>query len=318
MFEKAFNRYYYGKSGQGDFTVSDLPNNRWEQFWSVLRVRLSGLIRLNLLYMLIWLPAIFVIATNLISMLNTVADADPVTGIIASTGLEVGPTLMGMIQITLLMLIPCILITGPCTAGVSYVLRNWARDEHAFIWSDFKDAFKSNWKQALGISAITAVMPEMVFICWTFYGDMAKQSPIMMVPQVLVLMIGLIWSLAVTYTYPTLVTYKLRFRDVIRNSLLMAIGRLPYSFAARLLACVPLAIAVAVAFLFQVSVGAVILGIILYYVFIGFTLSRFIHAAFTNAAFDKMINSRIEGAEIDRGLNPHRNDPDDDDDDEAE
>lgn len=318
MFEKAFNRYYYGKSGQGDFTVSDLPNNRWEQFWSVLRVRLSGLIRLNLLYMLIWLPAIFVIATNLISMLNTVADADPVTGIIASTGLEVGPTLMGMIQITLLMLIPCILITGPCTAGVSYVLRNWARDEHAFIWSDFKDAFKSNWKQALSISAITAVMPEMVFICWTFYGDMAKQSPIMMVPQVLILMIGLIWSLAVTYTYPTLVTYKLRFRDVIRNSLLMAIGRLPYSFATRLLACVPLAIAVAVAFLFQVSVGAVILGIILYYVFIGFTLSRFIHAAFTNAAFDKMINSRIEGAEIDRGLNPHRNDPDDDDDDEAE
>ena len=42
-------------------------------------------------------------------------------------------------------LIPCIAITGPLTAGICYVTRNWARDEHAFIWSDFRDAVKENW-----------------------------------------------------------------------------------------------------------------------------------------------------------------------------
>jgi hypothetical protein len=35
---------------------------------------------------------------------------------------------------------------------------------------------------------------------------------------------------------------------------------------------------------------------------IGFTLSRFVSASYTNAQFDKYINSRIEGAQVNRGL----------------
>ena len=29
MFGKMMNRYYYGKSGKGDYTKEDLPTNRW-------------------------------------------------------------------------------------------------------------------------------------------------------------------------------------------------------------------------------------------------------------------------------------------------
>ena len=39
-----------------------------------------------------------------------------------------------------------------------------------------------------------------------------------------------------------------------------------------------------------------------YYVLIGFGLSRFVTASYTNAQFDKYINSRIEGAQVNRGL----------------
>ena len=46
MFGKMMNRYYYGKSGKGDYTKEDLPQTRWQLFWEMLRVRLSGLIRL--------------------------------------------------------------------------------------------------------------------------------------------------------------------------------------------------------------------------------------------------------------------------------
>ena len=44
------NSFYYGKSGKGDFRKEDLPQNRWQLFWEMLRVRLSGLFRLNLMY----------------------------------------------------------------------------------------------------------------------------------------------------------------------------------------------------------------------------------------------------------------------------
>ena len=61
MFGKLMNRYFYGKSGQEDFEKEDLPQNRWQLFWEMLRVRFSALLRLNLMYVVVWIPAIFFI-----------------------------------------------------------------------------------------------------------------------------------------------------------------------------------------------------------------------------------------------------------------
>ena len=44
------------------------------------------------------------------------------------------------------------------------------------------------------------------------------------------------------------------------------------------------------------------LMLLLYYIFFGYGLSRFITASYTNAQFDKYINSRIEGAKVNQGL----------------
>ena len=49
-----------------------------------------------------------------------------------------------------------------------------------------------------------------------------------------------------------------------------------------------------------------------------FSFSSFITASFTNAVFDKYINSRIEGAQVNRGLSQEDNDDDDDDDEQEE
>ena len=50
-----------------------------------------------------------------------------------------------------------------------------------------------------------------------------------------------------------------------------------------------------------------------YYVFLGYALSRFVFASFTNAVFDNYINSHMEGVQVNRGLAV-----DDDDEDEEE
>ena len=64
MFGRMMNNYYYGKSGKGDFRKEDLPQNRRQLFSDTLRTRLSALCRLNLLYMLIFLPAMIVIMSH--------------------------------------------------------------------------------------------------------------------------------------------------------------------------------------------------------------------------------------------------------------
>lgn len=343
MFGKFMNNFYYGKSGKGDFTKDDMPETRWQLFWQMLRVRFAALVRLNLIYFVAWLPAVIVMvyfstmALSVLSMdpagLNQAAVVETmdgtvqeVAGPIAETGeireltgddiQVIRQNLYNVAFLGLLILWPCVAVTGPATAGVCYVTRNWSRDEHAFIWSDFKDAVKANWKRSLVFSTITGGLPFLVFVGWNFYGQMAKEQTLMMVPQVLLLLLAIIWSISVTYMHPFNVSYDLGVTGQVRNGLLLGVARLPFSVGIRLLHCVPLLIA-AVA-LYLTSSPLVIFLVVAYYLMIGFSLSRFVTASYTNAVFDKYINSRIEGAKVNAGLREQDDDDDEEEDEEKE
>ena len=328
MFGKLMNGYFYGKSGKGDFTPDDLPKNRWELFWAMLRVRFSALTRLNLMTIVAFLPYLLVILINALNLITSWSTAisyqDAIQSGIAideevySANLlavyerytENGSFLIASyvrditqacIWSAILFLIPAILITGPVEAGLAYVCRNWARDEHAFIWSDFKDAVKDNWKQGLGISAITSVLPVIVYVSWNFYGDMANSSIIYMVPQIMVFLLGVIWMLALIFFYPLMVSYKMTFGQLLKNGLMLAVGRLPQTVGIKLLTLVPVIICLLLLFFTSVGMYAIlVLGII--YLICAVALTRFIYASFTNAVFDRFINSKIEGVQINRGL----------------
>ena len=380
MFGRMMNNYYYGKSGKGDFRKEDLPETRMQLFWVTLRTRLSGICRLNLLYALIWLPAMLVLLVNASNLWDRMQNEAAVIEYEYAEYMEVmqsrnlQPTVSeedynayresllerGRILyedadydaylerkgsgsenlltreqfsavkaqnttdeqrrffLMLLYLFPCIAITGPFTAGLSYVTRNWARDEHAFIWSDFRDAVKANWKIPLLLSTVTGALPMLIYQGWITYGGMANQNVIMVVPQMLVVMVGALWALCVTYMHPLTVTYDLKLRGVLRNGFLLGIARLPFSVGIRLLHCIPALIAAAAVLLFGMNMMMALLLLCGYYMIIGFGLSRFITASYTNAVFDRFINPRIEGAKVNQGLKEPEEDDADDEEEEQE
>ena len=381
MFGRMMNNYYYGKSGKGDFRKEDLPETRMQLFWVTLRTRLSGICRLNLLYALIWLPAMLVLLLNasnlwdrlqneaavieyeyaeytevmqsrnlqptvseedynalrenLLERNRILADADYDAYLERKGSGSESENLLTREQFSavkaqstteaqrgfflmLLYLFPCIAITGPFTAGLSYVTRNWARDEHAFIWSDFRDAVKANWKIPLLLSTVTGALPMLIYQGWITYGGMANQNVIMVVPQMLVVMVGALWALCVTYMHPLTVTYDLKLRGVLRNGFLLGIARLPFSVGIRLLHCIPALIAAAAVLLFGMNMMMALLLLCGYYMIIGFGLSRFITASYTNAVFDRFINPRIEGAKVNQGLKEPEEDDADDEEEEQE
>ena len=337
MFGRMMNNYYYGKSGKGDFRKEDLPQNRRQLFADTLKTRLSALCRINLLYMLIFLPAMIVTMyffTNLLSIssnlmlveqndyasyVEKMKESEQEAGLteeqyneLKNSDIDYGGLMDSVLTRLLIWLIPCLAITGPFTAGLSYVTRNWARDEHAFIWTDFKDAVKANWRQSLILSVITSVLPLIVYIGWKFYGQRAQQNVIMVVPQVLIVLVAIIWAISITYMHPLAVTYELKMKDLIRNGLLLGVARLPMSVGIRLLHCVPALIGAALIWLWNPMIGMLILfG---YYALIGFALSRFVTASYTNAVFDRYINPRIEGAKVNQGIYK----PEEDDEEAAE
>ena len=375
MFGKMMNNYYYGKSGKGDFRKDDMPETRMQLFWDTLKTRLAGLFRLNLLYMLVWLPAMIVILVNAgnlwdrLQMQTAIMTYDYSEYVEAAQSKQIEVTIseedyiatrntLLVLQdanydaylerigdqdentltqeqfqylrnnsatgvqnsiLTLLMwLIPCIAITGPFTAGLSYVTRNWARDEHAFIWSDFRDAVKANWKIPLVLSTITGILPAGLYAGWLTYGNMATSNMIMIVPQALVALVGLLWALMITYMHPLTVTYDLKLSGVLRNGFLLGVARLPFSVGIRLLHCVPALIAFAAVWFFGFDVLLALVILCAYYMLVGFALSRFVTASYTNAVFDRFINSRIEGAKVNQGLRKPEDDYDEEDETEQE
>jgi uncharacterized membrane protein YesL len=311
MFGKFMNSYFYGKSGKGDLTHEDLPETRSQLFWETLRTRFSGLVRLNLLYMISWIPVLLVIGYHLLLFYSATVsladmqsqfDAGTLTAVdFAAQQSQYVDGIKAIALRALLFLIPALAVTGPFTAGICLVTRNWARDEHAFLWSDFMDAVKENWKHGLITSTITGFVPLLVYVCWAFYGQMAETNTLYIVPQVLTLLLGLIWLMSLMFIYPMIVTYRLRYRDVLRNSMLLTIGRLPATVGLKLLSLVPVLIAAVVSFLTPYFQWALMICII-YYMLLGLALSRFVGASYTNAVFDKYINVKIDGAQVNRGL----------------
>ena len=292
------NNYFYGKQGKADMTVADLPANRRELFGTVLKVRWSGMIGVNLLYLIAWIPAILWTVLNVVTLLSAMSPEA------SAEAAAIREDASGLISMWLLGLVPCIAITGPSNAGATYVLRNWARDQHSFVLSDFWDAFKGNWKQALPISLISGALPFLTYTAYRFYGSMAQNAPFFMVFIGLVAMVAFLWSMATMLTYPMMVTYDLRLGDLIRNSLLLTIGKLPYAVLFKLLTLVVPAIGVGVAALAPAAEGYVLLALALLYILFMPTFNKLLTVSYANWLCETYLNPRIEGAKTNIGLRP--------------
>ena len=287
------NNYYYGKQGKADFTVADLPANRRELFSAVFRVRWAQLAGVNLLYLLFWIPAIAWSSLNLTTLY----------GMLSTEGVT-PEDVSGVVMTWLLILAPCVAITGPFNAGATYVLRNWARDEHSFIWSDFWDAVKGNWKQALAVSAVSGVMLPLVYVGTYFYMAQMRQSILFVMPFGLVLLVGMLWSLSTMVMYDMMVTYDLKLKDVIRNSLLLTMGRFPFALLFKLITLIVPILAFLVLWFVPTSLGYVVLVVSVLYMFYMLAFNKLVTVSYANWLCETFMNTRIEGAPTNIGLRP--------------
>ncbi|MDO4546858.1 MAG: hypothetical protein Q4D04_02035 [Clostridia bacterium] len=284
FFGNMMHRFYYGKAGQADYTVEQLPANRTTLFFEMLRVRFTGIIGVNALYLLFCLPAIIWTALTLGAAYTISADSGTVD-VVQS----------GLLFNYLLILIPFMGLAGVGATGEMYVLRNWARDEHSFVMSDFGDAVKGNWKMGLAVGLINGASLFLAAVCYSFYGQMMTESPVWVIPQMISVMICGVWWMMNMIMFPMLVTYDMKLRHVIKNSAIMVIARLPWSVLFLVgTVGVPAVIAVFVPYGY--------IAAIIVYLVLGFGLTGFIYASYANSCFDKYLNPRIEGAKVNQGL----------------
>lgn len=75
----------------------------------------------------------------------------------------------------MLLLGSTLLVIGPFQAGFAQIYRNFYRQEGVFLFNDFKEGVKNNWKQSLGASIISFVFTTIDLLSIGFYLNLGTR-----------------------------------------------------------------------------------------------------------------------------------------------
>ncbi len=109
------------------------------------------------------------------------------------------------------------IIGGPATAGLVKVLRNWSRREAAFIWGDFWETFKKNFKQASIVGLIDVFVLSLLLFNLYFYYINQSISPLYLWVVILTIVIFIFMNY---YMFTMLVTFNLTIKQLYKNALI--------------------------------------------------------------------------------------------------
>ncbi len=214
-----FGFFDYTKPGRGVEKEEFTPNLK--TFFRILSTRFWKLVQLNLLYVICSLPLIAVIFAFV-----------PIGGGAENTVAMFKVCVFGLLYLSVVGL-------APVTAGFTYVLRNFTDDRHAWVLSDFFEHIKKNFKQASLLFLIDLAFSFVIPIIFNFYTGLASaetQAPefyknLAVIAKTIIALFTGIYFIMHFYIYQIMITFNLKLRQILRNSLIFALSQLPRNIA---------------------------------------------------------------------------------------
>ena len=132
----------------------------------------------------------------------------------------------------IILLLLCFLL-GPSTAGATNILMSYANELPVFLCSDYFEHFKKNFKQASILMMLNVFAGLSTFITWLLpivplyaQNPSISQLAIFRIPTLAVLLLMIFVNF---YAYSIMVKFEMKLLDIIKNSFLFALGRLPWN-----------------------------------------------------------------------------------------
>lgn len=241
----------YNKPGPG-VDKDAPPKPRFFVFFEVLKRKFWHLIRVNLMYVLFNILALgiaFFMSSVYMQKLSAffLSSADQSSQYIDLT--------LKLI-LAVLLVVMSVITLGPVQAGFTYILRNYSREEHSFIWWDFKENFTKNFKQGIAITAIDALVIYALGIALNFYTSSSNLISVAAASfTVLTLVIFIMMHF---YIYPMLVTVNLSVKNIYKNAFILTIMKLIPNFLMLILNLV-----ISLAAFYNIFIGLVLYVLIL-------------------------------------------------------
>ena len=123
---------------------------------------------------------------------------------------------------TYLIFLPVILLF-PFLAGLTLVTRNYAREEHAFIFSDFVDAVKDNWKAFLIDGVLCYLLAVLFSISIPYYVSMSAHGIVYFIAAAICSGFCLLFVFSQYYVPVMIVTFDLNMKQILKNSMIFSI-----------------------------------------------------------------------------------------------
>ena len=231
-----FGFFDYTKEGPG-VPANAPPKGPFATFFEILFRKFWKIITINLMYALFSLPAFALalfLAVPLLPMVIPGFSAESISTFLAEAGLSGTEleqaaglyTLIAFVLYAMMAVGLSFIAVGPVLAGVTYLLRNYAREEHAFVWMDFKEQVKANFKQSMATGALAILVFVALTVGYRFYSDWQVGPILQGLLSGFMVLLSLLSSIMLMYLYPMMVTFKLTLRQLFRNAFMFTMMRL--------------------------------------------------------------------------------------------
>ncbi len=230
----------YMKDGKGVKKEDIITDFNFINFFKLYSRRFVKLIWVNALYIVGNFPLIFLLlalsnyfsdmgnapASELFAVVSGIGTASggfgatsaPILGIHGGMSAIFSPTWVTYLLYAISALF--IFTFGPVNAGCTYIVRNLVKGEHVFMWQDFITTIKQNWKQALPMGILDlAVLALGLYSLTSYYYNYANYYVFFW----MMILILVLYSFIRFYLYTIMVTFELKFFQIIKNSMIFCI-----------------------------------------------------------------------------------------------
>ncbi len=180
---------------------------------------------------------------------------------------------------------------GPGSAGHAYVLRNFAREEHAWVWDDFVSNTKENFWKGLFLFLLDIVLLiVLVGAAYLYFANSAAMPIPPFVSMVLgffALSILFMYLMMHFFLYPLMVTMDMSLGGILKTALQLTLRHLP--------SCILVFLASLVVFAVFFMLFYLNLGFIMLFAALGFSATTFAYIYYGTSVIDEELrqNNRL-------------------------
>ena len=133
--------------------------------------------------------------------------------------------------LNLMWLVACLPVVTifPSTAAMFGVVRDWVRNKEGGLARAFVSRFRENFAQSLLVGVLWALFGAALLLDFSVAGRLPPGAEV--VAKSLLILATLLFASASVYLFPMMVHYEMGWRTLIKNALLLSIGRLPTTAA---------------------------------------------------------------------------------------